>query len=124
MSIQFNCPSGHTLRVKDKYAGKTGVCPYCHTKVVVPKLSEEAILSFLSAPGLLNDVPPSADAESMGAKASDSLERLHPAVVRYSRETKTCSRCRKEVPSAYHLCPHCSTYFADNSEIVRRLKAS
>ena len=36
MSIQVTCPNGHRLRVKNRFAGKAGDCPYCRAKVRVP----------------------------------------------------------------------------------------
>ena len=35
MGIPVNCPNGHHFSVKDKYAGKKGICPYCEGQVVV-----------------------------------------------------------------------------------------
>ena len=29
------CPNGHTFKVKDKYAGKKGLCPHCEGQVIV-----------------------------------------------------------------------------------------
>src|ERR1700750_958884 len=35
MGIQCECPNGHTFKVKDKYAGKKGLCPHCEGQVIV-----------------------------------------------------------------------------------------
>ena len=35
MGIPVYCPNGHHFSVKDKYAGKKGICPYCEGQVVV-----------------------------------------------------------------------------------------
>src|SRR5215475_10412446 len=35
MGIQVECPNGHTFKVKDKYAGKNGLCPHCEGQVIV-----------------------------------------------------------------------------------------
>src|SRR6185503_16969381 len=35
MGIQVECPNGHTFKVKDKYAGKKGLCPHCEGQVIV-----------------------------------------------------------------------------------------
>ena len=35
MGIPVTCPHGHHFSVKDKYAGKKGICPYCEGQVVV-----------------------------------------------------------------------------------------
>ena len=35
MGIAVTCPNGHQFKVKDKYAGKKGICPYCEGQVLV-----------------------------------------------------------------------------------------
>ena len=35
MGIQVECPHGHVFKVKDKYAGKKGLCPHCEGQVIV-----------------------------------------------------------------------------------------
>ncbi|MEO2046216.1 MAG: hypothetical protein ABGX16_06535 [Pirellulales bacterium] len=35
MGIKVKCPHGHEFKVKDKYAGKKGLCPYCEGQVLV-----------------------------------------------------------------------------------------
>jgi len=35
MGIPVTCPNGHEFKVKDKYAGKKGLCPYCKGQVAV-----------------------------------------------------------------------------------------
>jgi len=35
MGIQVECPNGHSFKVKDKYAGKKGLCPHCEGQVIV-----------------------------------------------------------------------------------------
>ena len=35
MGIAVTCPNGHHFSVKDKYAGKKGLCPYCDGQVLV-----------------------------------------------------------------------------------------
>ena len=35
MGIQVECPNGHVFKVKEKYAGKKGICPLCPGKVSV-----------------------------------------------------------------------------------------
>jgi hypothetical protein len=39
MGIRFYCPTGHKLNVKSFQAGRTGICPYCGTKFVIPNQS-------------------------------------------------------------------------------------
>src|SRR3990172_5141523 len=35
MGIRVECPHGHVFKVKDKYAGKKGLCPHCEGQVIV-----------------------------------------------------------------------------------------
>ena len=35
MGISVTCPNGHEFKVKDKYAGKKGLCPFCKDQVAV-----------------------------------------------------------------------------------------
>jgi anti-anti-sigma factor len=54
MSIAVTCPTGHVLHVEDKYAGRSGKCPYCHAFVHVPKpgqILENEILAIVEPPG-------------------------------------------------------------------------
>jgi hypothetical protein len=36
MGIRFYCPNGHKLNVKSHLAGKTGFCPECGVRLVIP----------------------------------------------------------------------------------------
>lgn len=129
MSIRFNCPNGHEMNVKDKYAGLTGICPHCQTRVLVPipagKLNDDAILAMLGPPeDDPNSLPVHQDPrhhngepDDAGASSGSSLAALSPL----QRGMKTCPKCKKEVRSVYDICPYCRTYFTDLSEVVRRM---
>ena len=39
MGIRFYCPNGHKLNVKEKLAGKRGICPQCGIKLLIPPKS-------------------------------------------------------------------------------------
>ncbi len=110
MSIRCVCQNGHVLKVKDSFAGTSGLCPSCRGKVVVPKaekksISEDVILGLLGTQSQAERLA----AESSGVllAASDSSEH------RLSFPKKTCSRCNQEVSSGAHICPHCHTYIAN-----------
>jgi len=123
MSIEVRCPNGHLLKVKDKYAGQTGLCPKCQARGLVPKpveaMSEQAICDFLGPPSE-DDTPvhqePSLQNTGSGASGSSLIQAAFAA-----RETKTCPKCKHEVRICYALCPYCHTYFSDASEITRRI---
>jgi anti-anti-sigma factor len=60
MSIEVKCPNGHSMRVKNEFAGKSGLCPYCQARIVVPdmavtksgsaSISEDDLLAVLKPP--------------------------------------------------------------------------
>ena len=123
MSIEVHCPNGHVLKVKDKYAGQSGLCPHCQARVLVPRpveaMSEQAICDLLGPPDI-NDMPvhqePSLQDAGSGASGSSLIQAAMAA-----RETKTCPKCKQEIRVCYALCPYCHTYFSDASEITRRI---
>jgi len=39
MGIRFFCPNGHKLNVKERLAGKRGICPNCGVKLLIPHKS-------------------------------------------------------------------------------------
>jgi len=104
MSIRVVCPNGHTLNVRDSFAGKVGLCPTCKARVEVPQVhedfSEDAIMGILG-PHITSD---------------DVAERqpLHSAVHRDRSLTpkKSCHQCNRQISEAIHICPHCHTYIA------------
>ena len=111
MSIRAICPNGHAVRVKDKYAGKMGLCPICRTRMKVPKpekdvFDDDSIMDVLhpqesGLSGLSIDVPELADEEYQWGqrKKADDMERV-------------CAKCHKEMPQGTRVCPHCHTYVA------------
>lgn len=98
MSIRTVCPNGHTLKIKDKYAGKLGRCPICDARVRVPVVDVESMSSF-SGESIMLASSPEAD-DSPPAKADEAV--------------KTCARCSASVPPLRHqysdparvACPH------------------
>ena len=126
MSISVTCSNGHALKVKDKYAGKMGLCPYCKAQVAVPMLepahaefSDSKILSFVQS-GPPHETPPVHEDvlhhESFGGS---SMSLASSSFLR--KNTKPCPKCKANVLTTYDLCPHCHTYFTDWGEIKRRI---
>ncbi len=113
MSIRVSCPNGHTLNVKDSWAGMSGLCPVCKARVKVPvpaaeQLSEDDILSFLGPH------EPSRKGISVGSDFSgderDETERRGPP-------KKICDMCNREIEAGTHICPYCRTYIAGLRDI-------
>ena len=110
MGIKVSCPNGHTIKVKDSFAGKTGLCPACKARIKVPKiprqgLSEDAIL------GILGDFDPSQDKLASGGKTAldDPVEDYRPP----QRTLKSCQSCGREISVQTHICPFCHHYIAN-----------
>jgi hypothetical protein len=137
MGIQVECPNGHSLNVKDKYAGKNGFCPICNAKIHVPAapavVSEDDVLALLSssvpaapvspaAPSpartspseyVFDDPPRSASAESSG------LSLLGSSMI---RRKKICTNCGNLVSFAFALCPKCGSALNVHSDAVSPVK--
>jgi DNA-directed RNA polymerase subunit M/transcription elongation factor TFIIS len=121
MAIEVTCPSGHVLKVKDKYAGKTGCCPHCNSRVYVPepaKVSEDDILEFVG-PAVPSESPADDDDESVyehpeetseASSSSSGMSLLGSA----TRHTKTCPNCNYKTPMWHATCPRCDFFFPDS----------
>lgn len=125
MAIQVECPNGHKLKVKDKYAGQTGRCPHCTAPVAVPELPpvgnfEDEILALVGPPDRKRPLSPLDDElpvhqEVMKKKDGDSggesgMSLLGSSIVKHK---KTCGNCRQQVLFWYATCPHCNTAFSE-----------
>jgi hypothetical protein len=117
MGIPVNCPNGHHFSVKDKYAGKKGICPYCEGQVVV------RVPDTLSSPDVQKAYsqayreerkgrPPSNSDSSVfdnvtdeGASSSSS-SMLGSSVVRHHIRCK----CGHLVPMWFAKCPKCGIF--------------
>jgi hypothetical protein len=126
MGIRVECPNGHVFKVKDKYAGKKGLCPHCEGQVLVQVpdaltasqtsdvLQREAIQrrqaaqhhqphSSSSGSHVFDD-PNELVASSPSSSASGSL--LGSSVIRHNIKCK----CGQHVPMWYARCPACGAY--------------
>ncbi len=122
MGIQVQCPHGHVFKVKDKYAGKKGLCPHCEGQVIVlvpDTLSDSGLNDVLQREALQRrqashhhpapsdssvlDDPQDAVA-SPSSSTSGSL--LGSSVIRHNIKCK----CGQHVPMWYARCPACGAY--------------
>jgi hypothetical protein len=111
MSIRVVCPNGHALKIKEKYAGRAGLCPICKARIKVPApqtdvIPDDSIMDILQPhesglSGLALEVPEFAS-EPVDRWPSDERDRT----------LKMCAKCRKEIPHEAHICPYCHTYVA------------
>lgn len=130
MGIQVECPNGHTFKVKDKYAGKKGLCPHCEGQVIVQvpdalsanpasdTLQREAIQRRQASQNQPAKHQP-AEKPSSGshvfddpnegpapASSSTSGSLLGSSVLRHNIKCK----CGQHVPMWYARCPACGQY--------------
>ena len=122
MSIQVKCPNGHVFRVKDKYAGKKGLCPHSEGEVVVnvPELTDGVRPEPSPAPEAKNThttyVLDEHDAElvyddPLANGASDTGHSLVGASA--VRHGKRCSKCGAKSPIWYASCQKCGEFFQE-----------
>ena len=124
MSIRVCCPNGHQLQVKNKYAGKSGLCPKCRARVEVPVvLTTTDILEYI---GDWQPPEPIAAADKELNLDSDSDSVLHEPATAVKQESgmsllgsaiihhkKACPNCGQRVELQYVSCPRCKQYFED-----------
>ncbi len=107
MSIEVTCPNGHVLRVKDCFAGKSGLCPACKARVLVPEsrsaFSEDEIIDVL---GPHDPSHSGCGSTIINNRASDNT------VTNPGPPKKSCTKCNREISSGTHICPFCRTYIA------------
>ena len=134
MGIQVECPNGHTFKVKDKYAGKKGLCPHCEGQVVVQVpdalsanpasevLQKEAIQRRQATqhhPANRTTAPRQAASKASDSHVFDdpnegpapassgtSGSLLGSSVIRHNIKCK----CGQHVPMWYARCPACGQY--------------
>jgi hypothetical protein len=125
MGIRVECPHGHVFKVKDKYAGKKGLCPHCEGQVIVlvpdaltttpasDVLQREAIQrrqashhhphhSSGSGSHVFDDPNEAVAAASSGTSGS----LLGSSVIRHNIKCQ----CGEHVPMWYARCPACGQY--------------
>ena len=111
MGIQVKCPHGHIFKVKDKYAGKKGLCPHCtgQVEVRVPDLfsatqaAEKVVERTPATP--YGDESIFDDEHDQNATTSGSL--LGSSVIQHN---VSCGSCGQRVPMWYAKCPNCGHF--------------
>jgi hypothetical protein len=123
MGITTKCANGHVLRVKDEFAGKSGLCPHCRARVFVPmpihapekaRISDDEIMGLLGKPAIaacaaLEAAPPSnsvLDATS-GTSRSNGDTSISLQSSSASRKVKICAKCEHITSVAFTHCPRC-----------------
>jgi len=114
MSIQVQCPHGHVFKVKDKYAGKKGLCPHCNGEVVVhvPELTD-GVPAGPSSGSSTRAMPYSIDQHDEGSVYDDLLSEESGASLPGSsgiRQGKQCAKCGTKSPIWYASCQKCGEF--------------
>lgn len=119
MGIQVKCPHGHEFKVKDKYAGKKGLCPYCKDQVAVrvPDMQSSDELSKAAYKVAAEEHGGGAAAAAAAASVFDddvqvndptaSSSLLGSSVIRHNIKCK----CGERVPMWFAKCPKCGFFF-------------
>lgn len=109
MAIEFTCPNGHKLKVKESSAGKTGRCPVCNALVRVPAPASEEEISEDAILGILGPHKPTDAAKPPPAGFPDPAAEDEGDI---APKKKVCPKCHSEIAMETHICPHCRTYIA------------
>lgn len=97
MAIHVLCRNGHYLRIKEKYAGKTGRCPHCMERIYVPTVDEsQAMMDLMGMEeaSIHEDAP--RDDEGDSIVGSPLLAGK-----------KVCLFCGEMLTAAFENCPEC-----------------
>ena len=119
MGIHVKCPNGHDFKVKDKYAGKKGLCPYCKGQVAVrvpdpasgDRLRDAAYRAAAEEHGAGVAASPAASIFDDHGDASEdpdaSSSLIGSSAVRHNIKCK----CGERVPMWFAKCPKCGHFF-------------
>jgi len=115
MGIPVKCPNGHEFKVKDRYAGKKGLCPYCKGQVAVrvPDASTEDIANAAyrvaaEEHGAGNTAASVFDEDQVDVgDPSASCSLMGSSVIRHNVRCQ----CGERVPMWFAKCPKCGTFF-------------
>ncbi|QDU87032.1 hypothetical protein Pla175_03860 [Pirellulimonas nuda] len=111
MGIRVECPNGHVLNIKEKYAGKKGLCPKCPGQVFVhvPDVTEVIQRAVDESEQRTSAAGSSVFDEAMGnseAGDSGSASLLSGSVIRHHIRCE----CGSNVPMWYAKCPTCGRF--------------
>ncbi len=109
MSIPVTCPNGHSMKVKDTFAGKTGLCPSCRAPIKVPIPEAEKTTGDVPNPkeSELSGITPEPIPETTGGSAYRWSEQ---GVSQPGGKIKVCPKCQSEISFDANICPNCKTY--------------
>ncbi len=121
VAISVTCPNGHVLKVKNEFAGKSGLCPECHSRVFVPmpvhkaeeaRISDDEILGLLGPPNKVQAAQPRPPFEPVPDSIHDAPPEGSGITLRGSsilEKQKVCPHCAHLASIAFTNCPRCGT---------------
>ncbi len=126
MAVSVKCPNGHLLKVRDEFAGKSGLCPHCRSRVFVPmpvhaaekaRISDDEILGVLGPPRKVKVEPPPPpppnpllDSVHDAPKEESGIGLLGSSIL---GKQKVCPHCTHVASLAFTNCPRCGTPMPD-----------
>jgi hypothetical protein len=120
MAISVTCPNGHILKVKDQFAGKSGLCPHCKSRVFVPmpvvateeaRISDDEILGLLGPATKFQPEPPPRsdsvlDEVHVPPKPDSGVSLLGSSIL---KRQKVCPKCAHVMSITFTNCSKCGT---------------
>lgn len=106
MSIKVTCPNGHSLKIKTKYAGKTGRCPICKVRITVPSPDSD----LFAEDSIMDVLQPSESGLSIVSlrtpEIGDDPTRVPGQVP--TQMIKVCPECHRQIPADALVCLYCN----------------
>lgn len=114
MGIAVTCPNGHEFKVKDKYAGKKGLCPYCPGQVSVrvpdaassDNLSRAAYRAAAEEHGATKSSSSIFDDHGESDDPGASASLIGSSAIRHNIKCQ----CGEHVPMWFAKCPKCGNF--------------
>ena len=110
MSIKVTCPNGHSLKIKTKYAGKTGRCPICKARITVPA-EDSSVFAEDSIMDVLQPYESGVSIVSLPTPEIGNDPNQVPGQVP-TQMLKICPGCHRQIPADARVCLYCNTHLA------------
>ena len=108
MSIKVTCPNGHSLKIKTKYAGKTGRCPICKARITVPSADDSDVFAEDSIMDVLQPYESGVSIISLRTpEIGKDPNRISGQVP--TQMLKICPECHRQIPADAMICLYCNT---------------